>query len=260
MTVYGLVHGAWHGAWCWELLIPELAARGHRAVAVHLPAEDPAAGAAEYSAAVIAALDSSGEAAPLHREAVRSRTGAAPLHREAVQRRSRGEDIVLVGHSLGGLTVPLVAAARPVRHVVYLAALLPDPGRSVDEQAAAGDRQTRRGLGRGQVVHPDGSSSWRPDAAASTLFPDSPPEVARAATARLRRQHWTPTREITPLRAWPDVPSTYVLCANDLVIDPDWASRAAAQRLGVDPIVLPGDHAPFLARPAELADLLTGLR
>jgi len=43
MTTFALIHGAWHGAWCWEPLIPELERRGHRAVAVDLPCDDPAA-------------------------------------------------------------------------------------------------------------------------------------------------------------------------------------------------------------------------
>jgi len=46
----------------------------------------------------------------------------------------------------------------------------------------------------------------------------------------------------------------YVLCAEDRIIDADWA-RAAVP----DPVELPGDHCPFLARPAELADLLVSL-
>lgn len=233
MTAFVLVHGGWHGAWCWELLVPELAARGHRAVAVDLPIGDPAAGAAEYAAVAAAAADSLGH---------RSAEGDA--------------DVVLVAHSLAGLTVPLVAATRPVRHVVYLAALLPDPGRSWDAQAAAGERQTRRGLGRGQTVHEDGSSSLRPEAAVQRLYPDSPPDVARRAADRLRPQQWRITAEPTPLRTWPAVPSTYVLCSDDLVVDDGWARRAVPERLGVEPVVLPGDHSPFLARPAELADLL----
>jgi pimeloyl-ACP methyl ester carboxylesterase len=229
MTTFVLVHGGWHGAWAWESTAAELTARGHEAVAVELPAEDPTAGAAAYAAAVGAAVDAAGR-----------------------------EEVVLVGHSLAGLTLPLVAAARPeVRHVVYLAAMLPDPGRSVDEQAAAGDRQTRRGLGRHLVRHPDGSSSWDPAAARRVLYPDSPAEVAARAAARLRRQHWRVTAERTPLEAWPDVPSTYLLCTEDQVIDGDWARRAVPTRLGVEPVPLPGDHSPFLARPAELADLLT---
>jgi len=35
-----LVHRAWHGGWCWEKLVPEVEARGHRAVAPDLPCED----------------------------------------------------------------------------------------------------------------------------------------------------------------------------------------------------------------------------
>jgi len=49
MATFGLVHGSWHGAWCWERLVPELEARGHRAVAVDLPAEDPAAGLTRHA-------------------------------------------------------------------------------------------------------------------------------------------------------------------------------------------------------------------
>jgi len=215
------VHGSWHGAWCWAFLADELAARGHRAITVDLPAEDPTAGAREYAAVVAAALP--------------------------------GPDAVLVGHSLAGLTVPVVAAANPVRQVVYLAAMLPEPGRSVAE----GERQTVRGLGRGQTRHADGSTSWEPAAAVERLFPDSPPDRAAWAAARLRRQHWLVMQEVTPLASWPDVPSTYLRCAGDTVIDGDWAARAVPARLGIQPVTVPGDHSPFLSRPAALADLLT---
>ena len=49
MTTFGLVHGAWHGGWCWQYLIPELEVRGHRAVAIDLPTDDPQAGAERYA-------------------------------------------------------------------------------------------------------------------------------------------------------------------------------------------------------------------
>lgn len=32
-----LVHGSWHGAWCWQKLLPELAARGVPAMTFDLP-------------------------------------------------------------------------------------------------------------------------------------------------------------------------------------------------------------------------------
>src|SRR5579871_491149 len=51
-TTIALVHGAYHGAWCWELVAPELSARGFRVVAPDLPCDDPDAGLVEYAAAV----------------------------------------------------------------------------------------------------------------------------------------------------------------------------------------------------------------
>ena len=44
------------------------------------------------------------------------------------------DDVMLVGHSLAGSTVALVAARRPVHHLVYLCAAVPDIGRSVFDQ------------------------------------------------------------------------------------------------------------------------------
>jgi Asp-tRNA(Asn)/Glu-tRNA(Gln) amidotransferase A subunit family amidase len=51
---------------------------------------------------------------------------------------------VLVGHSLGGLTVPLVAASRPVRRLVFLCGLIPELGRSLVDQVTAVLGGTRR--------------------------------------------------------------------------------------------------------------------
>jgi Alpha/beta hydrolase family len=216
MTTFVLLHGAWHGGWCWDPLVAELTARGHTALAPDLPVTDPAAGAQAYAAAVVL---------------------------------PPGE-VVVVAHSLAGLVAPLLPAAR----YVYVAAMLPEPGRSVDDRARAGERMTRRGIGRGQSVNPDGSTSFRPDAAAELLYPDSPPDRQAWATARLRPQHWRITAEPSPLAAWPSAPATYVLCRQDKIIDADWARAAAPARAGV--LELAGDHLPMLARPAELADLL----
>jgi pimeloyl-ACP methyl ester carboxylesterase len=222
MTAFALVHGGWHSGWCWQLVQAELAARGHTSVAPDLPITDPAAGAVAYADVVVAALPA--------------------------------EPVVLVAHSLAGLVAPLVAAAAPVRRVVYLAAMLPEPGRSVDDRARAGQRMTRRGIGRAQAVNDDGSTSFRPDGAVELLYPDSPPDRAACAVARLRRQHWRVTAEPSPVPAQVAAPATYVLCTEDRIIDEDWARAAMPE-----PVELAGDHSPFLARPAELADLLVAL-
>ena len=47
-----------------------------------------------------------------------------------------GDDLIIVGHSLSGLTIPLVAAQRPVRRLVYLCAVSPIPGQPFVQQMA----------------------------------------------------------------------------------------------------------------------------
>jgi thioesterase domain-containing protein len=60
MTTFGLIHGAFHGAWCWGPLEAELRELGHEAVAMDLPCDDPAAGAARYAEVVAEALGDRG--------------------------------------------------------------------------------------------------------------------------------------------------------------------------------------------------------
>jgi Alpha/beta hydrolase family len=225
VITFGLVHGAWHGAWCWDLVVAELRERGYGAIAVDLPCDDPQAGAEAYARVVLDAL-------------------------------ADAEDVVLVGHSLGGLTIPVVAQQRRVRATVYLAALVPTGGSSFDDGHTAEPDRLMPGLGAGQIRYEDGSSAWQPQAAIALMYPDAPPDLAEWAAGRLRRQYWRVSQEVTPLRFWPAVPSTVIACGADAVVNPDWVRRYARVRFGVEAVRLPGDHSPLLTRPAELADLL----
>jgi pimeloyl-ACP methyl ester carboxylesterase len=226
MVAFGLVHGAYHGSWCWEMLSPELERLGHQVLTVDLPSEDPGAGAAEYAAAALTAF-----------------AGAA-------------DDLVVVGHSLGGLTIPLIAAARPVRRLIFLEAMLPRPGKTLDEVITEEQDMVLPGPEGGAYHGPNGDSRWRPDAAAAWFFADCPADVAAYAASRLRGQCWTITREMTPLATWPSVPCDYVLGTRDPVINPAWSRRAAPAVLGVKPIEIDAGHSPFLAQPSVLARLL----
>jgi pimeloyl-ACP methyl ester carboxylesterase len=231
VTTFGLIHGAWHGAWCWERLVPELERLGHRAIAVDLPCDDPAATFSTY--ADVAAQVLAGE----------------------------GDDVVVVGHSLGGLTVPLVAARTPVRGLVHLCALVAAPGRSFSDQLRAEPDMFVAGYERGLAPPDDRRRRQWADfgVARETLFAGCAEADARAAFDRLRPQSTAPYREPCPLVAMPGVPTAYVLCADDRVVSPDWSRRAARGRLGVEPAELPGGHSPFLSRPAELAGVLADL-
>jgi pimeloyl-ACP methyl ester carboxylesterase len=224
-----LVHGSYHGAWCWDLLRPELEKLGHRVFTMDLPISDPALGAAEYAQAVDKALGPDCEP-------------------------------TLVGHSMAGLIIPLVAARRPVRRLVFLAAFLPSPGRSANDQ-----RKTEAIDGRVAPRTAEwtdlGDDVWMvgPNTATELFFPDAPAKVARWATQRLRPQAYRVLSETTPLTAWPDVDRQSILCREDRTINPAWVRAAALERLGVQAVELEGGHSPFLTRPAELARVLHSL-
>jgi pimeloyl-ACP methyl ester carboxylesterase len=228
LTTLALVHGAFCNASTWDDLVPHLERRGHSVVAMDLPCEDAAAGCRRYAEAVVAAL---------------------AIHQEPV---------VVVGHSLGGLTIPLVAATRPIARMVFLAAFIPRPGQAFREQFA-----TEEGMfppsdeSTWPVTDEEtGLMSWPAERVIPALLTDVPAAAAEAAAAKLRRQSATPHGEICPLTSWPSVPSSYILCLEDSQVGAAWARRAAKVRLGTAAIELPGGHMPMISRPAELAEAL----
>jgi pimeloyl-ACP methyl ester carboxylesterase len=231
MTTFALVHGAWHGAWCWELLEPRLHALGHQVINMDLPSDDSTETFETYADVVARAV---------------SEVGA--------------DDTVVVGHSLAGLTIPLVAARQPVKRLVYLCALVPNPGRSFVDQMGEEDMLDRSYLAGMSGPDVEGRRAWiDEDLARQVLFGDCPEDVAQSAFNRLRPQAVTPYSQICPLDDLSTTPSTYVVCNEDRLVNPDWSRTVARHRLNADIIELPGSHSPFLSRPAELAALLHDL-
>ena len=62
--------------------------------------------------------------------------------------------------------------------------------------------------------------------------------------------------EVTPLTAWPRVPSTYVLGTRDRIINKVWARSTVPIRLGVEPTEIATGHCPQNSRPEPVAELL----
>ena len=229
MTTYALIHGAWHGAWCWDPLLPELQRRGHRAVAVDLPCDDPAATTMDNAQLVADSLTDAPD-----------------------------DDVVVVGHSLGGITAVVVPLLRPVRKVVLLAALVPRPGRSLgDVMASEPDTTTEEFNAVPRHVGDGGAVSWDPEIAAPFFYRACDPKTAQWAASKLRTQVWTTSREPCPLDKWPACELTSIICTEDELLTQAWSHRIAREVLGVDPLELPGGHFPMLAIPTQLAGALT---
>ena len=201
MATFSLVHGAWHGGWCWDPVRAELEARGHVVHTPDLPCEDVEAAVEEYAAAVPAA------------------------------------DVV-VGHSLGGFTIPLVEACTHV----FLTAGVGGTGEPSILAPGFGDGLLRDELGR----------SYFPDPAVAAAELQYPSEYAHLAS-RLRRQAGFAVERVPVERP------VYFVCARDAVIRPDTHRHLAREVLGVEPFELDAGHSPMLERPRQLADLLDAL-
>ena len=205
MATFALIHGGGGSAWDWHLVVPALEERGHDATAVDLPCEDASAGWSEYASAVVDAL------------------GDRP-------------DPIVVGHSLGAFTAPLVCKRIPVRLLVLVAAMVPSPGELFDEW------WTNAGY----------ESSGLDD----VFYHDVPAELAAEAQRRERDESAKALREPWPLNRWPDTPTKYVLCRDDRMLTAPWARRHARERLGIEADEIGGGHYVTLSRPVELAERL----
>jgi pimeloyl-ACP methyl ester carboxylesterase len=205
VATFALVHGGGGSGWDWHLVAAELHDRGHSAVAVDLPNESGSAGWWEYADTVVHAL-------------------------------GNRRDVVVVGHSLGGFTAPLVCARTPVDLMVLVAAMIPLPGELFSDWWA---NTGYEGSGHDDV-----------------FYHDVPPALAAEARRRERDEAAKALRQPWPLRTWPDTPTRYLLCRDDRMFPAEWARRHARERLGIDPDEIDGGHYLALARPRELTDRL----
>jgi hypothetical protein len=232
MATYALMHGLWGSGWHWHAVSELMREHGHRAVAPDLPIDDPRAGSEAWSARVVEAI---------------------------------GDDddgrVVVVAHSIAGLALPLVAAARPVATMVFLSAIPPQLRRSAEESMPERALTPRFSslVSRLQVTD-DGSTRWASlTDAAEALYDELPRGVALVAASHLRRQHYLAWEEVCPLSEWPGTPAVSIVCRHDQVFSPAWLREASRERLGVEAVELAGGHMPFLVRPSELVNLLLAL-
>ena len=210
-----LVHGSWLGAWSWEKVQPELTARGWEVHTVDLPS----------------VADLGGPRFGLHDDAA--------LVRECI--REIGRPVVVVAHSYGGAVATQAAAGLPnVRHIVYVCGFVLDIGESLIELS-----------GRVPWWNVDGDTMTARDTR-EILFNGVPQEESDRAIARLRPFTYGAVTEALTTAAWRSVPSTYIVCEDDLAVPSQDAFAARATRVRH----LPTGHMPLLSMPLELTDLI----
>jgi pimeloyl-ACP methyl ester carboxylesterase len=216
-ATFVLIPGAGGSPWSWHLVVAELEARGHQAIAVDLPNADDSAGLTEYVDATVAAIG---------------------------DRRN----LVLVAHSMGAFTAPLVCERVPVDLMVLVAAMVPAPGERPGDWWANTDFEDAR---RASIERHGGDDSME-----AAFLHDISPELVEESGRHNRDQSGTPFEKPWPLAAWPDVPTRFLLCRDDRFFPPEFLRRVVQDRLGFTPDEMGGGHLPMLARPLELTDWL----
>ncbi|MFF5172929.1 alpha/beta fold hydrolase [Micromonospora sp. NPDC000089] len=236
MATFVLVPGFWLGGWAWREVTADLRGRGHEVfpltltgVAERAHLADPEVGLDTHTTDITALIET---------EELR--------------------DVMLVGHSGGGMPVTQAADRIPDRigKVVYVdSGPLPDGTAQFDSNPPQEQQRLRAEIGDGHLLPPP---AWRPadnpdglagldDEALALLRRRSTPQPLRAATDPVRRTGGRP------------VPAALVACTFPVdtvaeMIDqghPFFAGLAGAELRG-----LPTGHWPMLSEPAALAGLL----
>ncbi|MCT8328574.1 alpha/beta fold hydrolase [Albidovulum sediminis] len=217
-----LVHGAFGSPAELAPTVPFLEARGHRVVNVDLPCERAEAMLEDYAAAVTAAM------------------------------RGCDRPCVLVAHSAGGTTVPLVAARVPVDRMVFVAAIVPEPGQSI---VGAIGPEVAGMITSITVDNGNGTRAFDIDLLTSLALPEEREAYRAFLQATQRNQGWAAVNQPWPGAEVAQIPRHYVLCTEDQVIPPA-LQQVFAARLGVDPVEIASVHAAFTFKPQELAEIL----
>lgn len=166
--------------------------------------------------------------------------------------RSGEEPAVVVGHSYGGIVMTQAAAGvNTVQHLLYVSSYLAEVGESL---STFGPAEPSPALD----VDLEGMTfGVRPELLVETFLQDCPADVQAQAGSHLARQTLSVTQQPVGAAAWREVPSSYLVCAQDRGT-PAERQREFARRAG-RVVELDTGHHPFLSRPAAVRDLILGL-
>jgi pimeloyl-ACP methyl ester carboxylesterase len=218
MATFVLVPGAGGMAWYWHRVVPLIRAAGHEPIAVDLPGDDRHAGLAAYADIVIRSI-------------------------------AERSDVILVAQSLAGFTAPLVCARAPVRMVVLVNAMIPEPGETAGAwwgATGAVEAREQAAVGRGYTTEFD---------VGTYFLHDVPQDVLRVGPEP-REQAETVFGEPCRFERWPDVPMHVLAGRDDRFFPIEFQRRVARERLGKEVKEIPGGHLVALSNAEGLTKCL----
>ena len=237
MVKFVLIHGAWHGAWCWDKIIPLLKSKGHEVEAIDLPGsgEDrtpiPQITLETYTEKVCKVLD------------------------------AQTESVILVGHSLGGITITQAAEYRPhkIETLVYLTAFLLRNG----ESRISVRNQDLESLAPRNTIYSEDQTYmiFRKEAAREVFYADCSDEDIAKAKSLMCSQAIAPLR--TPMHITEEnfgrISRVYIECLQDKAISHSMQKRMYTATPCQKVLSLNTSHSPFFSLPDVLSAHLASI-
>lgn len=226
MAAFVLVHGSTQNGECWAPVGGLLKRRGHAVATPELPKHEPDWGFERYAAVIAQSIEK--------------------------------PNTIVVAHSMSGAFLPLVSEIRQCGALVFLAAAIPEPGRSAREQCGDDPPMlTPKWIAAGARWF---DKSQREPLAREFLFHDCDEEtIARVlgTVELLDARQLFPVPH--PLRVWPHVPTASIVATLDRALSPEWVRQASRRVLGVEAIEIQAGHCPHVSQPERVASILEQL-
>jgi pimeloyl-ACP methyl ester carboxylesterase len=213
MAAFVLIPGAGGAASYWHRVVPMLRDRGHQATAVGLPGSDERAGLEVYTERVLDAIG--------------------------------GRRVVLVAQSLGGFTAAQVCARASVEQLVFVNAMIPNPGET------AGAWWDVTGWEKARVAAAKAGGYATKFDVDTYFIHDVPREIIEADKdehAEAKAVFTEPCR----FERWPNVPIHVVVGKDDRFFPAAFQARIAKERLGLGADEIAGGHLVALSNPEAL--------
>lgn len=228
MLTIVLAHGAFADASSWKGVVERLQKEGHTVVAPANPLRGLAADTA-YIASVVDQIDG---------------------------------QVLLVGHSYAGAIISnVVAKARNVVGLVFVAAFAPDDGEWLGDVAAR-SRDAILGpalLQRNYPIGSDGTTGVEfvvdPERFHEVFAGDLPADRAAVLAATQRPVAQSAFSEKAGPPAWKTVPSWAVVATGDKAAGTDIV-RTMAQRAGANVVEIEGSHLIMVSQPEAVTDVI----
>ena len=229
MATFLVAHGAWGGGWTWKKMRPLMAAHGH---ALYTPT-----------------LTGVGDRSHLAHPGIDLEAHIADIL--AVLEFENLHDVILIGHSYGGMVATGVAdrARERFRHLVYLDAFVPEAGKSSNDYIAPV---------RVEVMKKTAIDGWK--VPRSQVPPDTSPEDTMWLMSRRMPHPLACLEQKFVFKNGPlTLPRSYIYARRYIPGDPFRQFLVRAQKDGWPVYEMDTSHSPHITAPEALMEILQGV-